>query len=143
MKTDLEMKELAPLIREVVEKGGNFRLYPRGVSMLPLLREGVDSVKLGPPGQVKKGDVVFYLRDNGEYVLHRVIGKRKGCFTLCGDAQLLPEQGIRYEQIFAKAVGFWRAENYFDATDPRHVSYAKRRMRFRLLRRLWRALRSK
>ena len=143
MKTDLEMKDLAPLIREVVEKGGSFRLYPRGVSMLPLLREGIDSVKLAAPGQVKKGDVVFYLRDNGEYVLHRVIGRHKGCFTLCGDAQLYPEKGIRYEQIFAKAVGFWRADIYFDATDKHHVKYAKRRMRLRPLRRLWRSLRQR
>ncbi len=143
MKTNLEMKDLAPLIREVVGKGGSFRLYPRGVSMLPLLREGIDSVKLGAPETVKKGDVVFYLRENGEYVLHRVIGKHKESFTLCGDAQLLPEHGIRRDQIFAKAIGFWRGEEYIAATDRRHVKYAKRRMRLRRLRRVWRALRSK
>ena len=141
MKTVMEMKELAPLIIEVVEKGGNFRLYPRGVSMLPLLREGIDSVNLGAADTVKKGDIVFYLRKNGEYVLHRVIGERKDGFLLCGDAQTLVECGIRREQIFAKAVGLWRGEEYGAADFKPLVRYAKRRMRNRSLRRVISALR--
>ena len=34
------------LIREVLASGGEFRLYPHGTSMLPLLRQGIDSVAL-------------------------------------------------------------------------------------------------
>ena len=141
MKTVLEMKELAPLITEVVEKGGNFRLYPRGVSMLPLLREGIDSVNLGAVDTVKKGDIVFYLRESGDYVLHRVIGERKDGFLLCGDAQTLVERGIQREQIFAKAVGIWRGEEYAEVTAKPLVRYAKKRMRNRNRRRLIAALR--
>ena len=141
MKTVMEMKELAPLIIEVVEKGGSFRLYPRGVSMLPLLREGIDSVNLGAADTVKKGDIVFYLRENGEYVLHRVIGERKDGFLLCGDAQTLVECGIRREQIFAKAVGLWRGDEYVEADFKPLLRYAKKRMRNRWLRRCLSAVR--
>ena len=35
------MEEIYPLLQEVIDSGGEFRLHPRGTSMLPLLREDV------------------------------------------------------------------------------------------------------
>ena len=46
LRTEFDMRELYPLLSEVLESGGEFRLYPKGTSMLPLLREGEDSVLL-------------------------------------------------------------------------------------------------
>ena len=42
--------------------------------MLPLLREGVDSVMLSLAEEIKKYDMVLYQRDDGQFVLHRVVG---------------------------------------------------------------------
>ena len=52
-----EMSELYGVILEVIESGGEFRLFPRGTSMRPLLREGKDSVLLRKADTVKKHDI--------------------------------------------------------------------------------------
>ena len=43
---DIRLSDYDPLIREVLASGGEFRLYPHGTSMRPLLRQGRDSVSL-------------------------------------------------------------------------------------------------
>lgn len=98
------LADYAGTIREVLDSGGEFTLYPRGTSMLPLIMQGRDSVTLEQPqGALHRGDIAFYQRENGQYVLHRIIGERDGTFTMCGDNQLAPEYGVKPEQIIAKA----------------------------------------
>lgn len=98
------LADYAGTIREVMDSGGEFTLYPRGTSMLPLIMQGRDSVTLEQPqGALHRGDIAFYQRENGQYVLHRIIGERDGTFTMCGDNQLAPEYGVKPEQIIAKA----------------------------------------
>ena len=36
-KSAIHMEDLVPIIREVLETGSEFRLYPRGRSMLPTI----------------------------------------------------------------------------------------------------------
>lgn len=97
------LADYAGTIREVMDSGGEFTLYPRGTSMLPLIVQGRDSVTLVKAEEFRAGDIAFYQRENGQYVLHRVIGERDGAFTMCGDNQLAPEYGVKPEQIIAKA----------------------------------------
>lgn len=99
-----KIADYAAAIREVMDSGGEFTLYPRGTSMLPLIMQERDSVTLEQPqGALHRGDIAFYQRENGQYVLHRIIGERDGAFTMCGDNQLAPEYGVKPEQIIAKA----------------------------------------
>ena len=68
------LEALMPLILEQLEAGKNVRFSPRGISMLPMLRQGVDSVVLSPlPSRLKKYDLPLYRRKSGQYVLHRVV----------------------------------------------------------------------
>lgn len=97
------LADYADTIREVLDSGGEFTLYPRGTSMLPLIVQGRDSVTLVKAEEFRAGDIAFYQRENGQYVLHRIIGERDGTFTMCGDNQLAPEYGVKPEQIIAKA----------------------------------------
>ena len=46
MSDTYSLSEYADIIREVLDSGGEFTLYPRGTSMLPLIVEGRDSVTL-------------------------------------------------------------------------------------------------
>lgn len=64
----------------------------KGFSMRPYLRDG-DTVYLDPLRQpVRKGDVVLFLRENGQYVLHRVLRcLPDGSYLMLGDSQLTPE----------------------------------------------------
>jgi hypothetical protein len=71
---NVSMAELVPLFQEQLEMGRSVRFAPRGVSMLPMLRPGLDTVVLSPaPERLRKYDLPLYRRDNGHYVLHRVV----------------------------------------------------------------------
>ena len=125
---ELSMKDIFPLIEEGIRSGGKYRFYPKGESMLPLIREGIDSVVLTEVGSVNKFDMVLYQRDDNSYVLHRVVRLEGDSFSMCGDNECAVERGIKAEQIKAKVTAFYRGEEYVSVEDPRHIKYAKRRV---------------
>ena len=97
-----------PLIRETLAAGQNVVFSPKGTSMLPMLRQGMDSVTLSSVvGRLKKYDLPLYQRENGQYVLHRVIDVGD-TYTCIGDNQFILEQGVRHEQIIAVVTKFSR-----------------------------------
>ena len=74
-----------------------------GNSMVPFLVHDRDTVYLTAAAEnPKRGDMLLYRRDNGAYVLHRVLRVENQCYTMVGDAQTIPEPGIRRDQILAK-----------------------------------------
>ncbi len=98
-------------MQAVIDSGGEFRLMPRGTSMLPYLKEGRDSVALVKlTGRVRKHDILLYRRKNGKYVLHRVTGIGKTGYIMCGDNQTTFEPGITDEQIIGVVSAVWHKE---------------------------------
>ncbi len=98
---DISAKDLAPIIKEQIASGKTVTFSPKGVSMLPLIRQGRDSVTLKAVDRpLKRFDIVFYQRDNGHYVLHRIV-KLGSTITCIGDNQYEYETGLRPERIFA------------------------------------------
>ena len=90
------MDSLMPLFKERLAAGQIVRFSPRGVSMLPMLRQGIDSVELSPvPEKLKKYDLPLYQRRNGQYVLHRIVKVSEG-YTCIGDNQFEPERRYVY-----------------------------------------------
>lgn len=105
-KTQLD--QLMPLIREELSLGRSVRFSPSGSSMLPMLREGVDSVVLSPlPEKLEKYDLPLYRRDSGQYILHRVIQVGE-TYTCIGDNQFNKETGLQHEQMIAIVTSFYR-----------------------------------
>ena len=105
------LAELLPLMLEILQSGGEFRLYPQGTSMMPLLRQGVDSVVLRTDDNIKKNDICLYKRSNGNFVLHRVVkAEPDGTFRFRGDNQAATECGVPRDQIIAKVVCVMRGE---------------------------------
>lgn len=124
--SEYSLDEYIPLIREVIDSGGEFRLYPRGTSMLPLLRQGIDSVVLVAPRTLKRGDVLLYRRANGQYVLHRLVRvRRDGSLWFSGDNHMTVEKGIVREQIIASVTAVFRGEKRKDRTTFGIRFYAK------------------
>lgn len=124
---DIQLKELMPIIKEQLVNGCNVRLFPKGTSMLPMLRQGIDSVILSPiSGKLQKYDLPLYQRDNGQYVLHRIVGVGEA-YTCIGDNQFSYEHGIKDAQIIAVVTGFYRGEEKISVNS---ISY-------RLYYRLW------
>lgn len=81
---------LLPIIKEVVSKGGSFKLVVTGTSMTPTLYSKRDCVVLISPEnkKPKKYDIVLFRRTDGKVVLHRIIKINKnGDFVINGDSQ--------------------------------------------------------
>ena len=72
-KVQIPMEELMPILQLQMENGGSAVLPITGTSMMPMLRNGIDSVVIIPVSRpLKKGDIPLYKRDNGKYVVHRI-----------------------------------------------------------------------
>lgn len=88
----------------LLDQGKEVSILVSGGSMTPFLIHQRDKVLLSPvSGPLKRGDVVMYQRDDGLYVLHRIVRLQKdGKYVLCGDAQIQLEPNVCREQIFAR-----------------------------------------
>lgn len=106
----VNMAELYPLMKEVLEAGGSFKLTITGSSMFPFILGGRDQVTLSPlPETLKKNDLPLYRRRDGSFVLHRIVRCEKdGTYTCCGDHQWTLEPGLRHDQMIAIATAYVR-----------------------------------
>ena len=137
MSEKFRLSDFEPIIREVVESGGEFVMKTHGTSMLPLLHDGSDSVVLASKSYFEIGDVAFYKRPNGQYVLHRIVGKRADGFVMRGDNQIINEYGITSEHIIAVMRAFIRNGKRTDVSDAdyqKYVSTLKLRYRKKKIR---------
>ena len=111
---------------EAIEKYGFYIATPIGTSMMPLLRERIDTVKLVAPNNIKKHDVVLYMRNDKTLVLHRIIRINKDEFTMCGDNQCILEKHVKRSQIIAVMEGFYRGEEYFPISNKKYQKYVRK-----------------
>ncbi|MBQ9758116.1 MAG: S24/S26 family peptidase [Clostridia bacterium] len=126
-ENSVKLEEIFPLIEEKLKMGGKVTFKPHGISMLPLIRQGKDSVVLEKfDGKVALGDVVFFKRPNGQFVLHRVIEKSKNGYTLCGDNQWQKERGVREDWIIGTMTGLLRDGVYAELDCDQYKAYVKR-----------------
>ena len=115
MSESIHLSDYEELIREVLASGGEFRLYPHGTSMLPLLRQGVDSVALRKLDRApRKFDILFYKRQDGSFILHRVKEVTKEGIVLWGDNHTMLEYGITEENIIGYAARIFRGDKELD-----------------------------
>ena len=126
---EINLADAISVIEEVLAGGGEFRLYPKGTSMLPLLRQGVDSVVLrrridSKKAPLKKHDIAFYRRTNGQFILHRVMKINKdGSYTMCGDNQTDQEKGILPEQIIGYVCRIYKGEKSLSMRSAKYKIY--------------------
>lgn len=119
------MEALMPVFREQLEAGHSVRFSPKGVSMLPMLRQGIDTVVLSPlPEKLKKYDIPLYQRDNGKYVLHRIV-KVGPTYTCIGDNQFQKETGLRRDQMIAVVTSFSRGERSISVSNFMYRLYCR------------------
>ncbi len=127
-KISLEINEIWELAEPVISSNGEFRLFHKGVSMMPLLRQGIDSVVLTKlDREPQKYDIVAYRRPNGQIVIHRIMKIRKDECIMCGDNHGELEYGITKNNILAVVKGIYRDEEYVDlATSKWYKKYLKK-----------------
>ncbi len=133
----VSIDEIIPIIRERLSVGKSARFSPRGISMLPMLRQGIDSVVISPiNGDIKKYDLALYMRDNGKYILHRVI-ETGSTYTCIGDNQFIPEKNINKDQFIGVVTEFYRENKLHSTDDLSYKIYCRLWCHSRGLRHFW------
>lgn len=122
---EIRLEVLMPLIQEQLQLGKSVRFNPKGISMLPMLRQGVDSVVISPlPEKLKKYDLPLYRRDDGHFVLHRIV-KVRDTYTCIGDNQFVLEHGLRQDQMIGVVTAFYRAGKRHGVTELGYWLYCR------------------
>lgn len=109
--------------QEIAEKGK--LVYTNvGDSMMPLIKQGRDLIVIKKAeGRLKRYDVPLYKRDNGQYVLHRILWVRKNDYLICGDNRYGVECGITDRHIIGVLSEVIRDGKTVKVTDLRYKLY--------------------
>jgi hypothetical protein len=122
--SEFKLSEYEETIRLVLENHGEFRIYPKGTSMLPMIRQKKDSVVLVKNKEaLKKYDVILYRRENGQYVLHRIIKVLPDYYVLSGDNQVVKETFCKNGQIIGVISGFYHGDKYISVSNKKYKIY--------------------
>lgn len=98
----VDTREYVSVLKELVQEGKEVSLLVAGNSMSPFLIHERDYVYFREPDRaLKRGDIVFFQRKTGQYVLHRIWKVKPEGYYIVGDAQTEIEGPVRREQIFA------------------------------------------
>lgn len=121
----VRLAQLLPLMQERLAAGESVQFTPQGTSMRPMLYGGRDQVVLSPlPEKLKKYDLPLYRRDDGQFVLHRIV-KAEKTYTCIGDNQFVLEPGVRQDQMLALATGFVRKDKFYSMDSLRYRAYCR------------------
>lgn len=98
----IPMESLAELFSLQMENGGIARLVVTGSSMHPTLRDRRDVVYLSTIDRpLKKKDLILYQRDNGQYILHRIVSKPINDQFICSGDNQWEKEPVRRDQALA------------------------------------------
>lgn len=92
------------VFRELLEEGKEVPMTITGGSMTPFLVHGRDCALVRKSnGVFRRGDIVFYRRQSGQYVMHRIvkIDKQRNLY-FAGDAQTTVEGPCSPVCVFGK-----------------------------------------
>lgn len=138
IERNVRLEQVMPLMLERLSEGQTVTFSPRGISMLPMLRQGLDTVELSAvPGKLKKYDLPLYQRENGQYVLHRIVAVGE-TYTCVGDNQFVLEAGLRPEQMLAVVTAFTRNDRCIPVECLSYRIYCRFWHYSRPVRHLWR-----
>ena len=126
MSKKVSLDEMMPVIAETLEENGEVSFISAGTSMLPTIRDRQDTVTLvKPQGRLKEGDVPFYRRENGQYILHRIVYVNGDTYVTRGDNQWENEYNVAHEQVIGVLYSIERNGNVYKVTDKSYQRYLK------------------
>lgn len=117
----VDNQEYMKVVRSVLEEGKEVPLVVTGNSMMPFLIDRRDQVlirRIEKP--LKKGDIAFFQRENGQYIMHRIHFIRKdnrtgeNQFYFIGDGQKNIEGPVKENQIFGVITEVLRKGKHLD-----------------------------
>lgn len=112
-----------------------------GMSMMPLLNQHTDSVRLvAVTRPLVKYDIPLYVRPGGEYVLHRIVKVCDGYYVIRGDNTDYTEI-VPFDWVVAVADGCSKNGVWHSFSDIDMKRYAKKTVRWWRIRNFIRSFR--
>lgn len=104
----------------VLEQSGVLSFVPNGNSMWPFIKNRSQTVIIKKStGVFKSKDVVFFRREDGSFVLHRVMQVFPEYIIVKGDSQINPEK-VDVNNVFGVLDGFYKGKKYIPVTDKKY-----------------------
>ncbi len=128
-------------IEQVLQTRGTYIGPTMGVSMLPMLKTGRDTIVVQRKTErLQPLDVALYKRGD-DYVLHRVIRVVDGGYIIRGD-NCYNDENVPEETVIGVLTEFFQANSHVKCTDEKYLAYARKRVKNYKRRRFfikWRA----
>lgn len=119
------IEEIAPLVKSALSEGKSAKLTVTGFSMYPLLRSITDCVLLEKADNLKKYDIVLFERENGTYILHRIVKRKGDILTIAGDNETKREYPVKVSSCIGKVTAFWRKDKLYPVDVWWHIIYQR------------------
>ncbi|MDE7234706.1 MAG: S26 family signal peptidase [Ruminiclostridium sp.] len=117
------MKEIQTSIAEELRAGRVVSTETHGISMKPLLVAGKTLVVIEPLRRpLSVGELPVFIRPDGKYVIHRVIGMDEKNYYTRGD-NCLNSETVPKEQMLGVVVEIYRNGRMLRVTDRRYRAY--------------------
>ena len=114
----VDTNEYVSVLRKLVEEGREVSLLVSGSSMSPFLVHQRDYIYFKKPDrELRKGDMVFYQRRSGQFVMHRIWKVKNDQYYMVGDAQQEIEGPLDRDQIFALITKVQRKGKWIEPGD--------------------------
>lgn len=114
----VDTREYVGMLKELTEEGKEVSMLVFGSSMAPFLIHARDMIYFKKPDrELQKGDIVFFRRKSGQFVMHRIWKIRPEGYYIVGDAQTQIEGPVKREQIFALITKVRRKEKWLEPGD--------------------------
>lgn len=98
-------REYVSVLRDLTEEGKTVSMLISGSSMAPFLIHQRDYIYFKKPDRpLHKGDMVFYQRSSGQFVMHRIYKIRPEGVYMIGDAQTQVEGPLDPSCVFALVI---------------------------------------
>ncbi len=112
---EIDTRAYISTLRELVREGHEVNLIISGSSMAPFLIHQRDTIIFGPVKRpLKRGDMVFYERPTGQFVMHRIRKVNEKGLYLIGDAQTETEGPLSPDRVFAIVTQVCRKGKWID-----------------------------
>ena len=98
----MDSREYLEILKEQATSKKTVSMIVAGNSMLPFLEHGRDVIYFtAPEKSPKRGDLIFFNRPDGSFVMHRLLRVRDDQFYAIGDNQDTAEGPFNMDCIFA------------------------------------------
>ena len=122
------MAEIRTDIKTLLETEGRFVGTTAGISMRPMIISGRDVVVIEKKTQrLKPLDVALYMRNNKDYVLHRVLEVTESGYLIRGD-NCYYDEIVKEEEVIGILTQYFKKEKPIMMDDKKYIRYVKRRL---------------